>query len=268
MDNDLVLLETRDGVRTISLNRPERLNALTDELANAMIAAIEAADRDDDVNVIVITGAGRGFCAGLDLQKRLEDQRNGVVRATTRFQRQDDTGWVGRQALVMRNASKPVVAAINGPAAGAGLSIALAADVRVMAQGARVTTGYARRGLSPDGGMSWLLPRMVGMTLAADMILSGRDITADEALRTGITAAVFPDDSFREDAHAYAARLAANAPVGMSNSKRLLAQAMENSLETQLRAELVLIGRAFQTEDVKEALQAFMEKRQPVFSGR
>lgn len=264
--SDLVLTETRDRVRTIALNRPERLNALTDELANAMIAAVEAADHDDDVNVIVITGAGRGFCAGLDLIERLNRNRTGTPPG--RYARTDDTGWVGRQALVISGASKPIIAAVNGAAAGAGLSIALAADIRLFATGARVTTGYARRGLSPDGGMSWFLPRIVGLTRAADMILTGRDITADEALQTGIAAAVYPDDSFRADVHAYAARLATNAPIGMTYSKRLLAQSPGNSLPTQLRTELQLIGRAFQTEDVKEALAAFTEKRPPVFQGR
>jgi len=263
---ETVLVEDRDRVRTITLNRPEKLNALTDQLANDMIAAIEEADRADEVNAIVITGAGRGFCAGLDLTQRL----NGAAPTVepTRWERLDDLGWVGRQALVMAGASKPVVAAINGAAAGAGLSIALAADVRVMAQGARITSGYARRGLSPDGGMSWLLPRMVGSTRAADLIFTARDVNADEALAMGIVAAVYPDDDFREQAQAYAARLAASAPVGMTNSKRLLAEACRSDLTTHLKRELTLIRRAFETEDVREGLRAFAEKRQPVFRGR
>ncbi|MBI2761158.1 MAG: enoyl-CoA hydratase/isomerase family protein [Chloroflexi bacterium] len=263
MGYEVVLTETRDRVRTIQLNRPEKLNALTDQLANEMIAAIEEADRDDEVLAILITGAGRGFCAGLDLT-----QPRTVGNEPSRWQRVDDFGWVGRQALVITGASKPVVAAINGAAAGAGLSIALAADVRVMTAGARITTGYARRGLCPDGGMSWFLPRIVGATRAADLILTARDITADEALQSGIVAAVYPDESFREDAHAYAARLAANAPIGMTHSKRLLASTFTNSLPTQLRQELTLIRRCFETEDVKESMKAFAEKRQPTFSGR
>jgi 2-(1,2-epoxy-1,2-dihydrophenyl)acetyl-CoA isomerase len=266
MPYETVLVEDRDGVRTIALNRPEKLNALTDQLANEMIAAIEEADRADEVNVILITGAGRGFCAGLDLTQRL----NGTapVRQPTRWERLDETSWVGRQALVITGASKPVVAAINGPAAGAGLSIALAADVRLMAAGVRITTGYARRGLNPDGGMSWFLPRLVGMTRAADLILSARDITAEEALQSGIVAAVYPDDEFRAQAQAYAARLAANAPIGMSNSKRLLAEAYDNTLAVQLKRELTLIRRAFESDDVREGLAAFAEKREPVFKGR
>jgi len=252
------------------LNRPEVLNALTDQLAEEMIAAVEEADHDDGVNVILITGAGRGFCAGLDLSV-VAARNAGTISGgpePSRWQRSDDTGWVGRQALAISGASKPVVAAINGPAAGAGLSIALSADVRVIAAGARVTTGYARRGLSPDGGMSWFLPRMIGMTRAADLIFSGRDVGAEEALSIGLAAAVFPSESFREEAQGYAARLAANAPLGMTNSKRLLAEAFSNPLATQLKRELILIRQCFQTQDVKEAMQSFMEKRQPVFRGR
>jgi 2-(1,2-epoxy-1,2-dihydrophenyl)acetyl-CoA isomerase len=269
MAENLILTSTEDRVRTVMLNRPEKLNALTDDLANAMIAAIEEANRDDEVNVILITGAGRGFCAGLDLTARAAElDGDGARREPSRWERMDDTGWVGRQALVISGASKPVVAAVNGPAAGAGLSIALSADVRLMSAGARLTTGYARRGLSPDGGMSYFLPRMVGLTRAADLILTGRDITAEEALAAGMVAAVFPDDEFRAQAQAYAARLAANAPMGMTNSKRLLAESMENSLATQLKRELTLIRQCFQSEDVKEGMRAFAEKRQPVFRGR
>ncbi len=169
---------------------------------------------------------------------------------------------------MITGASKPVIAAINGPAVGAGLSIALAADIRLIAASARLTTGYARRGLSPDGGMSYFLPRIVGATRAADLILTGRDITAEEVVQFGIAVAAFDDATFREEAQAYAARLAANAPTGMTYSKRLLAASPEHSLETQLKLELTLIRRAFETEDVMEALRAFQEKRQPVFEGR
>ena len=262
MAYNTVLTSDQDRVRTIALNRPEKLNALTDELANEMIAAIEEADRDESVNAILITGSGRGFCAGLDLT--VDRSRPNM----SRWERQDDLSWVGRQALVITGASKPVVAVINGPAAGAGLSIALAADVRLMAEGVRVTSGYARRGLNPDGGMSWFLPRIVGSSRAADLILTARDVTAEEALSMGMVSAVFPADRFREEAQAYAARLAASAPLSMTNCKRLLVEALENSLPTQLKRELTLIRQCFQSEDVQEGMRAFAEKRQPVFVGR
>ncbi len=221
MDYSMILTSDQDRVRTVTLNRPEKLNALANGLVEELVDAIETADRDDEVNVILITGAGRGFCAGLDLTQ----PRNGAVREPGRWERQDDISWIGKQALTIMNATKPVVAAINGAAAGAGLSIALNADIRVMAAGARVTTGYARRGLSPD-------------------------------------------DTFRQDAHTYAAGLAANAPIGMTNSKRLIRESLDNPVHTQLKRELTLIRAGFQTEDVTEGMRAFAEKRQPVFRGR
>jgi 2-(1,2-epoxy-1,2-dihydrophenyl)acetyl-CoA isomerase len=138
----------------------------------------------------------------------------------------------------------------------------------MMTAGAKLTTGYARRGLCPDGGMSYFLPRIVGMTRAADLVLTARDVDAEEALRLGIVAAVYPDESFREQAHAYAARLAQNAPISMTNSKRLLAESFTNPLPTQLRRELTLIRQCFGTEDVQEGMRAFAEKRTPVFQGR
>lgn len=258
-----VLVEDRDRVRTISLHRPEKLNALTDQLANEMIAAIQEADQADDVTVIVITGSGRGFCAGLDLTQDRTPQSE-----PSRWQRMDDLSWVGRQALVISEASKPVIAAINGPAAGAGLSIALAADIRVLASDVRLTTGYARRGLNPDGGMSYFLPRIVGLGRATELILSARDVPADEALAMGLVTSIFPQASFREEAQVYAARLAANAPMGMTNSKRLMVEGTRNDLSTQLKRELTLIRQCFQSDDVKEGMRAFAERRQPVFRGR
>lgn len=262
MSDQMILIEDRDRVRTLTLNRPEKLNAYTTQVAEALFAAIVSADRDDAINALVITGAGRGFCAGLDLTQNRE------VQAPSRWERLDDLSWIGRQALLIRGATKPVIAAVNGVAVGAGLSLALNCDVRLMAAGARLSTGYARRGLSPDGGMSWQLPRLIGMSRATELILSGRDVLAEEALAIGLVAAVYPDTEFREQAHAYVAHLAANAPLGMANSKKLLAQSLENPFESQLRLEVQFIRQGFQTEDVREGLSAFAEKRKPVFQGR
>lgn len=263
MAYETILLADQDRVRTITLNRPDVLNAITDQLADELIDAIEAADRDDDVNVVLITGAGRGFCSGLDFVERGKRQRE-----PTRYDRLNDLGWVGRQALVITGCSKPVVAAINGPAVGAGLSIALSCDVRVMAAGAKITTGYARRGLNPDGGMSWFLPRLVGQTRAMDLMLTARDVLGEEAERIGLVAAVYPDATFAAEAHAYAARIAANAPIGMTNSKRLLVESLDNPLATQLKRELTLIRQCFASEDFQEGLKAFFERRPAVFRGR
>lgn len=261
MAYETVLYEVADGVATVTLNRPEKLNALTDQLAEDTQAALRDADADDDVRIVLLTGAGRGFCAGLDLTAPR-------AAAVSRQARLDELGWVGRVALLITGMDKPVVAAVNGAAAGAGLSMALAADIRVMAAGVRITSGYVRRGLSPDGGMSFFLPRIVGQARAAEIILSGRDVDAEECERIGLVAQVLPAEGFREAAQAYARSFAGGPPLALTYAKRLLTLSPTSDLDTQLRTELRNIRACFQSEDVKEGMRAFTERRQAVFSGR
>ncbi len=258
-----LLFQTEQGVRTITLNRPDRLNALTTELAEAIQAAIAAAAADDAVRVIVLTGAGRGFCAGLDLS----DGAAGVLEGQGRQARLDPLGWVGRQALALTGCDKPIIAALNGAAAGAGLSLALAADIRLMAAGARLTTGYLRRGLVPDGGMAFFLPRLVGASRAAELILTARDIDAEEAERIGLVSRVLPAEGFREAVASYAADLASGPPIAQTLAKRLLAQSPDLDLRTMLQLELNSIKTCFTTEDVREGMLAFLQKRRPAFQG-
>lgn len=263
MPYETVLYDARDGVATITLNRPEKLNALNDTLAEEIQQAVRAADADDAVRVVVLVGAGRGFCSGLDLTGP-----RGNGREPSRKARLDDFGWVGRAPLLITQIDKPVIAALNGPAAGAGLSLALAADIRLMADDARLTTGYVRRGLSPDGGMSFFLPRIVGQSRAAELILTSRWIDAVECERIGLVARLFPAERFREAVAEYAVEVASGPPIGMTYAKRLLWQSTTNDLPTMLRAELVNIRACFATEDVQEGMRAFAEKRTARFAGR
>ncbi|MDF1501548.1 enoyl-CoA hydratase-related protein [Roseisolibacter sp. H3M3-2] len=257
----LQVATTPEGVRTITLDRPERLNAVNPALADALPRAVDEAARDDAVRVLVLTGAGRGFCAGLDLAEPA------MPDVSTRAGRLDPLAWVGRWVLALRACEKPVVAAVNGPAAGAGFGLALAADLRLVADGATMTAGYVRRGLSPDAGVTYFLPRLVGASRAADIVLTGRDVPSEEALRIGLASAVLPAASFAEDVAAYAARLAAGPPLALALTKRLLAQSPDATLDAQLRDELTHIRTCFATKDVAEAMKAFMEKRAPVFRG-
>ncbi len=259
-----LLVQTAQGIRTLTLNRPDRLNALTAELAEAIQAEIAAASADDAVRVIVITGAGRGFCAGLDLSGNAAAELEGQ----SRHARLDPLGWVGRQALTLTQCDKPIIAAINGAAAGAGLSLALAADIRLMAANARVTTGYLRRGLCPDGGMSYFLPRLVGASRAAELILSARDIDAEEAERIGLVSRVLPAEGFQEAVFSYAADLAAGPPIAQTLAKRLLLHSPDHDLRTMLEMELAGIKACFGTEDVREGMLAFLQKRKPAFKGK
>lgn len=258
-----ILIETKDGVRTLTLNRPDRLNAINDTLSNEIILAISEASNDDEVRVIVITGSGKGFCSGLDLT----DYANRTLVAPSRSQKLDELGWVGHQALGIVHSDKPVIAAINGTAAGAGLALALACDLRFMSANTKVTAGYIRRGLSPDAGMSYFLPRLVGQARAAELILTGRDIYPDEAERIGLVNRVFPHEEFQEQVMDFARELAAGPPIAMTLSKRLLANSPNADLTTLLKQEYAFIKQCFGTKDVQEGVQAFTQKRKPVFRG-
>lgn len=249
------------GVRTITLDRPERLNAVNPVLAAEFPRAVDAAAAEDAVRVVVITGAGRGFCSGLDLSEPPH------LPERTRVERLDPYAWVGRWVLSVQRCEKPVIAAVNGPAAGAGFGLALAADVRLLAAGARLTAGYVRRGLSPDAGVSWLLPRLVGLSLATEIVLSGRDVEAEEARRIGLAADVFPDDQFAARVAEYATRIAAGPPIAYALTKRLLAASHDTPLEPHLERELVYIKTCFGSKDVAEAMAAFAARRDPIFWG-
>jgi 2-(1,2-epoxy-1,2-dihydrophenyl)acetyl-CoA isomerase len=212
--------------------------------------------------VLVITGAGRAFCAGLDLS---EPPR---LPTGTRAQRLDPYAWVGDWVRGVAACEKPVIAAVNGPAAGAGFGLALACDLRVVASSAKLTAGYVRRGLSPDAGVSYWLPRLVGLSRASEILFTGRDVDAAEAERIGLASTVVPDADFATAVAAYAARLAAGPPLAFALTKRLLVNTFDQSLDAALRDELASIKTCFATADVAEAMTAFREKRQPVFEGR
>jgi 2-(1,2-epoxy-1,2-dihydrophenyl)acetyl-CoA isomerase len=263
MAYETVLYDVEHGVATITLNRPEKLNAISDQLATDLEDAVRAADADDGVRAIVLTGAGKGFCSGLDLTGARPD-----AASMSRKERLDEYRWVGRIPLLLVSSDKPVIAALNGPAAGAGLSFALAADIRVMAEGTRLTTGYGRRGLSPDGGMTFFLPRLVGQSRATELVLTSRWIDSAECERIGLVSRLFPAAGFREHVAAYASEVARGAPVAMTYVKRLLAKSATADLRSVLRDELVSIYRCFETDDVREGMMAFAQKRTPEFKGK
>jgi 2-(1,2-epoxy-1,2-dihydrophenyl)acetyl-CoA isomerase len=251
-----------DGVCTITLDRPERLNAVNRRLADELPAALQAASADDAVRAVVITGAGRGFCAGLDLSEPISLTRG------TRHERLDPLYWVGQWVLALVACEKPVIAAVNGAAAGAGFGLALACDLRVVARSARLTAGYVRRGLSPDAGVTWFLPRLVGHGRATEIMLTGRDVLADEAERIGLATRVVDDAEVLSAAQRFAAELAAGPPIALALTKRLLVESAYATLEGQLRSELAHIKTCFASADVREAVVAFQEKRAPAFRGQ
>lgn len=267
MFNCLLIEDCGNGVRKITLNRPERLNAVDVRMAEELPLAIDAASRDDSVRVVVLTGAGRGFCAGLEL-----DAANVAAmterRSESRFEHLDDLHWVGRWILAVTNCDKPVIAAINGPAVGAGCGLALAADIRLMSESAIISTGYLRIGLSPDAGVSYFLPRLVGLSRANELLLTSRNVTADEAERIGLVSRVIPATDFESNVAAIATTIAAGPPVAMTITRRLLRDSLDTELLPQLRRELSGIMQCLATSDARQAMTAFREKRTPVFEGK
>ena len=261
---DLVTVADAGHVRTVTLNRAEKKNALSQALAWSVIEAVDAAARDDNVWVVAITGAGDAFCAGLDLSGSEPYSPHTPLTAQL-----DDIGWVGRFALVLREVcDKPIVGGVNGVAAGAGLSLAMACDMRIGAERMRLIAGYPRIGGSPDGGLTWTLPQAIGYEQAMRFLLENRTVDADEALRLGFVGEVVADGAFDARLAEYCAFLAERSPIASRFTKRGITRATRIDLEDHVRFELSNIRRAFGTKDAEEARKAFFDKRAPAFEGR
>lgn len=259
-----LLLDVKDRVATLTLNRPERLNALGDTLREDLLDAILKCGDDDGVGAIVITGAGRGFCSGGDVKSMSERDQAGQSTTTA-----EALGPLrDRCILAMRDCPKPIIAAVNGAAAGAGMNLALACDIRIASATARFSQAFVKRGLPPDWGGSWFLPRVVGMAKACELIFTGDTIDAAEALRLGIVNSVAAPEALMDEAHALARRIAAGPPVALRLAKRAIYRNLECDLRAGLEFETFAQGVCKNTEDGKEGVKAFMEKRAPVFRGR
>jgi 2-(1,2-epoxy-1,2-dihydrophenyl)acetyl-CoA isomerase len=251
--------EVADGIATITLDRPDALNALTVAMKEALLAALRAAARDWAVRAVVLTGAGRAFCAGQDLKERLEpDATPLAVEVRERY---------NPIIRAMRTLDQPIVGAINGVAAGAGASLAFACDVRVAAEGASFVLAFGRIGLVPDSGATWLLPRLVGPAKAAEMALLGESLSAADAERFGLVARVVPPEALADEARSTAARLAGLAPRALALTKRALERTWSVDLEAALEDEAWRQGIAGASADHREGLAAFLEKRPPRFTG-
>lgn len=268
MPSPVVEIENRDFVRVIRLNRPERKNALNEELGWAIVTAVEAAARDDGVRVVAITGNGDAFCSGLDLGRG--DGPPPETGLTAQEAIVDDLGWVARFPLAMRvQCEKPVVGGLNGVAVGAGFSLAMSTDIRVASSKARFLAGYARAGTSPDGGLSWTLPQAIGPERALRVLLEQEMISAAQALELGLVGEVVDAEGFDDHLLAYCARLAAVAPIAARQTKRMVGRATTPAdLRVFLSEEIANARRGLATEDGREAIDAILEKRAPTFKGR
>ena len=258
-------IEIADQIATVTLDRPEKLNALSRGLHDEMVQAANQLRADDDVRVLIITGAGRGFCSGADLTARPAE--NGV--SNNQAARLDEFGWVGAQALAFGAIDKPTIAAVNGVAAGAGMSLALACDIRVGSEKARFKTVFLERSLSPDAGMTWFLPRIIGYARASELILTSRFVESDEALEIGLLNRRVAHDELMAAARETAAQIAFWPPMAARAAKRVIQRNLNATLEEGLRNEIVAISHARQApHDVAEAQASFVERRQPQFTGQ
>jgi enoyl-CoA hydratase/carnithine racemase len=250
-----------EGIGTILLNRPERRNAFTLEMIDEWTDVVRGAATDDDVQVLVLTGAGKSFCAGGDLDM-LGEKHTSLSRKRHIFDR------IQRIARAMDDLDKPTIAAVNGAAAGAGMDMALMCDMRIAARSARFAESYINVGLVPGDGGCFYLPRLVGPAKALELLLTGDFVDAEEAERLGIVNRVVDDDVLMDETRALAKRIAAKSPVPL----RMIKRAVYQSLRTDLRTSLDLISSHFGvvavTEDAEEAMAAFREKRDPVFKNR
>jgi 2-(1,2-epoxy-1,2-dihydrophenyl)acetyl-CoA isomerase len=254
-----IAYELADGVARITLNRPEAANTLNEELSSQMLDAIIRAEENKEVRALVISGGtGRFFCAGADL-KSFYSAPGALKSRVSLFH-------VAISRIV--RAPFPVIAAVNGTAAGGGMGLACCCDLIVAAESAKFIMAYTRRGLSPDGTTTYFLPRRIGVGRALELAYTNRTLGAREALEWGLVNRVVPDDSLSAETHALAAELARGATQALAAAKRLIYSGTHESLESQIENELRSIFELAATEDTKEAIAAFNEKRTPVFKGR
>ena len=261
MSTEELLVEQREGVLTLTLNRPERLNAISGPMLGALSSELDRANVDAEVRVVVITGAGRGFCSGLDLKARSEDGP-----AETPALRLFDLH--NSPPLVLHRMDKPVVCALNGPAAGYGMDLALGCDIRIASDQAKLGAVFVRRGVLPESGGTWYLPRLVGWAKAAEIAFMGDVLDAQRSLELGLVNRVVPHDDLMKEVQDVATHIASNAPYSVQATKRMMRLGMDETFESAVDHTYLQLGPMFRSEDFREGMSAFLERRDPTFTGR
>ena len=267
MSEEQVRYEVADGVATLTLNRPDRLNAISGPMLRQLAERLLDADRDRSVRAIILTGEGRAFCAGLDLQDATEgtgigSASGGAGGGFSPFDLRNSP------PNVLHNIDTPTICALNGGAAGYGMDMALGCDLRVAAESSKLAAAFTKRGIVPESGGTWYLPRMIGWAKASELIFTGRTLGAKECLEWGLVNSVVPDASLMETARALATEIAGNAPLAVQASKRLMRQGLGEPFDEHVDRVYLQLLPLFRTKDFQEGMRSFLEKRPPSFEGR
>ncbi len=252
-----------DHIATITLNRPERMNTISREMLDELTQTLVRANHDKDVRVIVLTGTGRAFCAGLDLNEASSGEGIGGQSSFA-----DTLDLRNTPPTVLFEIDKPVICALNGSAAGYGMDLALGCDIRIMADNAKLAAAFVKRGVVPESGGTWFLPRMVGWAKASEIIFTGRTLSAADCLAEGLANKVVPADAVAAEARALALEIAANAPMAVRASKRMMRMGLDEPFPTHVQHVYLQLLPLFASADFKEGVTSFLEKRPARFTGK
>lgn len=263
-----VLYEVADHVATITLNAPDRMNTISGPMLHAISERLLEADRDPEVRCIVVTGSGRAFCAGLDLSAQQQSESGSLGNLGSPSAGAGEFDTRDAPPTVLHNLDTPTVCAINGGAAGYGLDLALGCDMRIAAATAKLNPGFAKRGILPESGGTWLLPRIVGSAIAAEIVFRGRTLLADEALQLGLVNHVVAPEELGAFTDGIAGEIAANAPLAVRAIKRMMRAAETETFEQNVHHVFLQLLPLLATADFREGVAAFMEKRPAEFTGR
>jgi enoyl-CoA hydratase/carnithine racemase len=261
-----VLYAVADHIATVTLNRPDRLNTISRPMLEQLGQLMLRADADPDVRVVILTGTGRAFCAGLDIASATRG--TGIGSQNDAETPRVTLDLKSAPPIIMFNMEKPTICALNGAAAGYGMDMALGCDIRIMGASAKLAAAFVKRGVVPESGGTWFLPRMIGWAKAAELIFTGRTLSADESLQWGLANEVAADGDLQARARAVAAEIAANAPLAVQASKRMMRAGLSEAFGDHVHHVFLQLLPLFRTEDFREGMASFLEKRPADFRGR
>jgi enoyl-CoA hydratase/carnithine racemase len=264
IDDPEVLYEVSGATAVITLNRPARMNTISGPMLNQLTQHLLAADADPAVRAVILTGTGRAFCAGLDLSEATGGGQGVGSSAATAT----NLDLRNTPPTVLFNMGKPTICALNGSAAGYGMDTALGCDIRLMARGAKMAAAFTKRGIVPESGGTWFLPRLIGWSKAAELIFTGRTLSADECVEMGLASRVVEPDRLMDVALQLANEIAANAPLAVQAAKRMMRMGLNETFDDHVHHVFLQLLPLLRSRDAAEGMRAFMEKRPPVFEGR